>query len=674
MTLSKSGRQRRPRHQRPSGGSEAYEEKQPEDSAAATPYKGSRCCIGFFQCQVCSHEWSSVYSWANSGQLCKPCSSRRRQTWVLPFRQIPKSRKYEFFCVDCDQYIAESYRNRDAHQGIACKTCKTAVYPDWEFPCDTCNIVHLYSFSKTEAMRGIDCDCGAFLFPKHMKSLNKKHESRFCQRCQELGVNCCNFKAAQQLKERHGGVGAAETAGGAFAASNKKATRPGANNKPRGAGRASVFSVEADVVEKKPAARNKRDPVAKQQQPRRKKTASTSSADYDGGAQVKTKRRPVTAAGAAAATGAAAAAQKRPPRRRRPKASVSSEEGETGDDTAPSNYERRKRPVTAKGRKKSTDKENYAEEVVENEVSRSSNRGVRSNAARGRGGRGGAPRGSGVRVRAAHVYAEDDVLHHARTPKNSVATDPGIRVNNNAVDKAAFKRSSKPRPPRRPRVAGSAAAAAAAGGEISEKDEVDALADKVAEAIIISARQDVEKAEDAGGKNRGKEAAIPRQQKDENHNDIEAETAVEATRGKNAASPKSKAVNHNNENVELKGGHPPAIKVGGRRRVSSARKSESDSSAGKKEAPIEAPEGDPDAAADNNNNNQNEGDKELAKGDPDNSQVQVTTKSKVELNHSEMPSSLAHQKPSPTKDVTRMAKVHPHHPTNKHPIQQPKKC
>ena len=52
MTLSKSGRQRRPRHQRPSGGSEAYEEKQPEDSAAATPYKGSRCCIGFFQCQV----------------------------------------------------------------------------------------------------------------------------------------------------------------------------------------------------------------------------------------------------------------------------------------------------------------------------------------------------------------------------------------------------------------------------------------------------------------------------------------------------------------------------------------------------------------------------------------------------------------------------------------------
>ena len=31
-------------------------------------------------------------------------------------------------------------------------------------------------------------------------------------------------------------------------------------------------------------------------------------------------------------------------------------------------------------------------------------------------------------------------------------------------------------------------AAAAAGGEISEKDEVDALADKVAEAIIISAR------------------------------------------------------------------------------------------------------------------------------------------------------------------------------------------
>ena len=71
----------------------------------------------------------------------------------------------------------------------------------------------------------------------------------------------------------------------------------------------------------------------------------------------------------------------------------------------------------------------------------------------------------------------------------------------------------------------------------------------------------------------------------------------------------------------MKGGHPPAIKVGGRRRVSSARKSESDSSAGKKEAPIEAPEGDPDAAADNNNNNQNEGDKELAKGDPDNSQV-----------------------------------------------------
>ena len=67
MTLSKSDRQRRPRHQRPSGGSEAYEEEQPEDSAAATPYKGSRCCIGFFQCQV-RDKWEGLGGYLYRGE------------------------------------------------------------------------------------------------------------------------------------------------------------------------------------------------------------------------------------------------------------------------------------------------------------------------------------------------------------------------------------------------------------------------------------------------------------------------------------------------------------------------------------------------------------------------------------------------------------------------------
>merc|ERR1719334_1875507 len=246
MTLSKG--EPRGDEARNGGGSAAEEEA----AADATPYRGSRCCVGFFQCHACGHEWSSVFSWANTGQLCKPCSSKRRQTWVLPFRQIPKSRKYEFFCIDCDRYIAESFRNRDAHQGVSCGACKGVVFPDWEFPCDTCNIVHLYSFSKTEAMRGIDCDCGAFLFPKHMKSLNRKHESQFCQKCQELGVNCCNFKARQSIVEKEDAA-----AGSVRKDVSKKKSSPTAkrsppikkSDRPKKARqqRASVSSVDADA-------------------------------------------------------------------------------------------------------------------------------------------------------------------------------------------------------------------------------------------------------------------------------------------------------------------------------------------------------------------------------------------------------------------------------------------
>ena len=636
MTLSKSG---------PSGG---------EAEEAATPYKGSRCCVGFFQCQLCGHEWSSVYSWANSAQLCKPCSSKRRQTWVLPFRQIPKSRKYEFFCVTCDQYIAESYRARDAHQGIQCKACPNVVFPDWEFPCDDCNIVHLYSLSKSTAMRGMDCECGAFLFPKHMKSLNKKHESRFCQKCQELGVNCCNFKVKQApspTQERRGGEGVAKPV-----AAKKKPSprRSGGRGKPK----VSVSSVEAETPEKKVAPRKspakprkkvistssvepevterKAAPKRGPAKPR-KKMVSTSSAEGEIIEKKTAPKRSAKPRKKMASTSSVEAevaetkksAQRRPPPQRRSKASVSSVDAET---TEVKKSPRRRGPP--KGRKKSA--EHGAEEVVEMKATQTANRVPKS-----------APRGGGrmPKVRG-HVYAEDNVLLHAPTPKNSVAVDPGIR------ERTTSKRAVKARQPRRPRVSGHA-------DSKSDRDdiveaEVDALADKVAEAVIISAKRVVEE----------KDEEAPRQQKDENDNVVVVKevtkdevTAVAPVKS-GGVSPKAKA------SVELKGGHPPAIKVGGRRRVSSHRKSESEGKKGEAEMAVAEAEAEAEVA--------DKAPENEAEADPEKSQVQVTTKAKMNVHHSEMSS--VPQKPSPTKEVNRMAKVHPHHPTNKHPIQQPKKC
>lgn len=638
MTLSK-------RH--PKGGSEAREAAADESAAEeSTPYKGSRCCVGFFQCHVCGHEWSSVYSWANSSQSCKPCSSRRRQTWVLPYRQIPKSRKYEFFCVDCDQYIAESYRARDAHQGIACKTCEALVFPDWEFPCDQCNIVHLYSFSKTEAMRGIDCDCGGYLFPKHMKSLNKKHESRYCQKCQELGVNCCNFKAPKEgpnaemttTKEPAGrpkkkpiqkrpaprprvSESSVEERGGA----ERKATST-RKSVPKPRQRASVSSVEGEAptaaAGKKPARR----PAPKQRQQQQRVSVSSVEAE---------------------------AAEKKPSRRPAGKARTGGGGGDFSSE-ARENIPPKSRPSAARGGKKTAER---AAVVDENAPVRSANRGGRSAPRGGGGGRGGGPKPRN------HVYADEDVLRAAPTPKNSVAVDPGI------AEKPARK-PGKPRAQRqRPRNAAGAgrnAAGAKNEGGVVGDAEVDALADKVAESIIISATRDVEA------------KAAPRQQKDENdnnkvddnNNDNDSNNNEEKrfvlVPAEESVSPKPKA-----SVVELKGGHPPAVKVGGRRRVSSGRKSESE---GKKPAAAEAQPAEAAAA-------QGDAvvvaaapsDDKQAEADPDKSQVQLAAKSKMVLNHSEV--SAVQEKPFPTKDVnSKIANVHPHYPTNKHPIQQPRKC
>merc|ERR1719193_142492 len=457
MTLSKPD---------PSGG---------EAEVAATPYRGSRCCVGFFQCQVCAHEWSSVYSWPNSGQLCKPCSSKRRQTWVLPFRQIRKSRKYEFFCIDCEQYVAESYRSRDAHQGVACKACQGVVFPDWEFPCDACNVVHLYSFSKTDAMRGIDCECGVLLFPKHMKSLNRKHESRYCQKCQELGVNCCNFKARPSVEK--------DVAGAASASKNSSATakKPAKkSSRPRKDQRTSVSSVDAA------SGAEMKSPGPKKSAPRRKPKVSVSSVEGEVSSKVsgpkksapKRKPKPSVSSVDEGADKENASSGRKPGQGRKKRASASSVEDEVVEKTAVNRKSgqrskkhvsisegeeapkklaaRRAKPkprvsvssadggasadertekksprrrTAPKGRKQ-------LEQAVEGEgIVAESDIRVTKSSPRGRGGRGGVRGGGGGALRGrggslkqrVHVYGEDDVLRHARTPKNSVATDPGIR-------------------------------------------------------------------------------------------------------------------------------------------------------------------------------------------------------------------------------------------------------
>merc|ERR1719193_2455365 len=684
MTLSKPD---------PSGG---------EAEVAATPYRGSRCCVGFFQCHVCGHEWSSVFSWANTGQLCKPCSSKRRQTWVLPFRQIPKSRKYEFFCIDCDQYVAESYRSRDAHQGVACKACQGVVFPDWEFPCDACNVVHLYSFSKTDAMRGIDCECGVLLFPKHMKSLNRKHESRYCQKCQELGVNCCNFKARPSVEKDVAGAASASKNSSATAKKPaKKSSRPrkdqrtsvssvdaasGAEMKspgskksaPRRKPKVSVSSVEGEASSnkvsgpKKSAPRRKPKPsvssvdegadkenASSGRKPgqRRKKRASASSVEDEVVEKTAVNRKSGQRSKKRASASSVEEAPKKPAARRakpKPRVSVSSADGGASADERTEKKSPRRRPAP-KGRKQ-------LEQAVEGEgIVDASDIRVTKSSPRGRGGRGGVRgRGGALRGRGGalkqrvHVYGEDDVLRHARTPKNSVATDPGIRE------------PKKPLPQRRSKT--DRGDSTISGGADAE---VDALADQVAESVIISAKRVI--VEENNNVIVAKEDVVdkaPRQQKDENDDNsiilerkeeakvvgtedavVGAETVVDIP------SP-SKSKTAATAGVELKGGHPPAIKVGGRRRVSSLRKSESE---GKKVENQESEDGAAEEAAVS---------KEVLEADPENSQVQVVVKSRS-VTHSEMAS--VPEKPSPTKEVNRMPKVHPHHPTNKHPIQQPRK-
>jgi len=691
MTLSKG--EPRGDEARNGGGSAAEEE-----AADATPYRGSRCCVGFFQCHVCGHEWSSVFSWANTGQLCKPCSSKRRQTWVLPFRQIPKSRKYEFFCIDCDQYVAESYRSRDAHQGIACKACQGVVFPDWEFPCDACNVVHLYSFSKTDAMRGIDCECGVLLFPKHMKSLNRKHESRYCQKCQELGVNCCNFKARPSV-EKDVAAAASKTSSATAKKPAKKSSRPrkdqrtsvssvdaasGAEMKspgpkksaPRRKPKVSVSSVEGEASSnkvsgpKKSAPRRKPKPsvssvdegadkenASSGRKPgqRRKKQASASSVEDEVVEKTAVNRKSGQRSKKHVSISEGEEAPKKPAARRakpQPRVSVSSADGGASADERTEKKGPRRR-AAPKGRKQ-------LEQAVEGEgIVAESDIRVTKSSPRGRGGRGGVRGGGALRGRGGalkqrvHVYGEDDVLRHARTPKNSVATDPGIRE------------SKKPRPQRRSKT--DRGDATISGGADAE---VDALADQVAESVIISAKRVIVE-ENNNNVIVVKEDVVdkaPRQQKDENDNSIILERKEEAkvvgtedavvggetvvdtpspTKSKTAAT----------AGVELKGGHPPAIKVGGRRRVSSLRKSESE---GKKIENQESEDGAAEEAVS----------KEVIEADPENSQVQVVVKSRS-VNHSEMTS--VPEKPSPTKEVNRMPKVHPHHPTNKHPIQQPRK-
>lgn len=187
-------------------------------------------------------------------------------------------------------------------------------------------------------------------------------------------------------------------------------------------------------------------------------------------------------------------------------------------------------------------------------------------------------------------------------------------------------------------------------------EEVDALADQVAESVIISAKRViVEENNNIVAVDEADREKSPRQQKDENDNSIILE---KKSKNETISSSPSKS----EAGIELKGGHAPAIKVGGRRRVSSGRKSESE---GKKtEVHVAQPE-DSVAAEPASKGGA------VGAADPENLKVEVLSKSRS-INHSEMTS--VPEKPSPTKDVNRMPKVHSHHPTNKHPIQQPRKC
>lgn len=591
-------------------------------------------------------------------------------------------------------------------------------------------------------MRGIDCDCGAYLFPKHMKSLNRKHESQFCQKCQELGVNCCNFKARQSIVEKEDAA-----AGSVRKDASKKKSSPTAkrsppikkSDRPKKARqqRASVSSVDADASgpETKTAAPKKSG------QRRRKPRVSVSSVEGDGdvvvektSARARKPKAPVERdEGEEAAPKKSTRTKKpkvsvsivegeaveekvaggrKPGQRRKPRVSFSSVDGEedaiekpparrrpspkqkqrvseVSEDGEPSADEKtttkrppRRRPSAPKPRKqRGVGEADEGEEIVAETANRVAS-------ARGGRGRGAAVRGVGRgggtnRPPRAHVYGENDVLRHARTPKNSVATDPGIREPMPEAVAGGDKKSSasRPRQQRRPKPDRAGRTNPASTEKVDEaSSEVDALADQVAESVILSAQRAViVEVEDVDIK-------APRQQKDENDNSIivekMGEMKIEAAAEKEAivsnetaalsssSSPSKSKAAAAAPTVELKGGHPPAIKVGGRRRVSSGRKSESE---GKKvdvesAQKVDLESAQPEIGAAEKGEAREEAEVQV---DPENSQVQVVAKAKS-VNHSEMTS--VPEKPSPTKDINRMPKVHAHHPTHKHPIQQPKKC
>jgi len=568
-----------------------------------------------------------------------------------------------------------------------------------------------------------------------MKSLNRKHESQFCQKCQELGVNCCNFKAKQSVEEEEPVASVSSTA----AATRKNKSTSGKSSsfksgRPRKGRRSSVSSAEAAGESAGAAAAPEKKTVAqkKSSAPRRKPKTSVSSVEGDARQQQqkpsknsvgkKSVPKPETGAGNqrrkprvsfSSVEGEESEKKKKKPdkrRRRAPReenATTSEGEGEevvaevSGDEKTTTTKAPRRRRSAPKGRKASGGEERGAEDAEEivaetaNRVAKAAPRGGRSGVrgSAGRGGRGGAAAAADppnkLRV---HVYGEDDVLRHARTPKNSVAMDPGIREPKIREPKiSAGAKKPRQRQQKRPSIGRGDAA------PVTEA-EVDALADKVAESVILSAERVIVE-ENNNNKNDNKEVdydnnnnnnnKAPRQQKDENDNSIilekpkamgdvkgvvTAATAAPATYeavaketalvSSASSSPLKTATGEAAAGiaVELKGGHPPAVKVGGRRRVSSGRKSESEGKKPEMLAAAAQPEGGAEVEVAAN---------DAAMADPENYQVQVVSKSKS-VNHSEMSS--VPEKPSPTKEVNRMPKVHPHHPTNKHPIQQPRKC
>jgi hypothetical protein len=520
------------------------------ESKGKTPYQGERCCVGFYQCHLCNNEWSSVYSWANTGQLCKPCSTSCRPIYVFPYRQIPKSRRYDFFCVNCDQYIAESYRDKDAHKGVVCEACGTCVLPDWEFECDDCGIVHLYSLAKSVAMRGTKCTCRKLLFPKHMASLNKKHLMSLCQKCHDLGSNCTHFKARPKEKPapvKKGKVGL----------------------KSRVDKGQSEDSVQAETTK---AENRGKDRLRK------------SSGGRGGSRKISTD--------------------------------ISLKEVPEGEAQPP-------KPRRKQVRKSSNVNKNdsgFVEAGVEEEFvlrKSSGSRGGRGGGGSGRGrvGLGGA-RGNGRARKPRLSFGEEDcaapednfisdVLHAAPTPKNSTVADPGISVE-------LRKKHIKPRR-RRNEKSGSESKV------FVTEEEVQILAEQVAHSVIISAKEELN--EPNGPTQTGAQEKTALLPNDEN----------------------------NNAKSQLKGGHAPARKVGGRRISQSGRKSESE--------------------GENHGSSRKQESKE--KGDEGKDEQQLVPKNVTKPSPDVV--SPAKIKPLPSKEKGRMATAHPNHPINKHPIQQPRK-